>query len=278
MLKGRTLFQQQPPPPVTRVENLSAPGPAGAVPLRLYAQGPARTRPVLLFMHGGGWVIGDLDTHDDPCRRLALDSGCLVIAVDYRLAPEHRYPAAVDDAWAALRWVAAHAAELGGDPARLAVGGDSAGGNLAAALALRARDAGGPALAYQLLVYPAVDCDLTRPSVKAHGEGYLLTAAGMRWFWDHYQPDPALRTQPLASPLRAESLAGLPPAWLLLPEYDVLLDEGEAYAARLQAEGVPVTVRRYAGAMHAFFNMSAAAIARQAIADAAQALRAALRP
>jgi acetyl esterase len=197
-------------------------------------------------------VIGNLDSHDDLCRRLAQESGCLVISVDYRLAPEHRFPAAVEDARAALEWVAAQAATLGGDPARIAVGGDSAGANLATVVARQAS------------------------SYAQHARGYILTRQGMDWFWDHYLPDSGARTNALASPLRADSLAGLPPALVQLAEYDVLLDEGLAYAHALEAAGVPVTVRHYPGAIHGFFSMTVTQMARTAIADAAAALKAAL--
>jgi acetyl esterase len=277
MLKARALFTRG-VVELPRVEDTSAPGPLGPIPLRLYAATPAggAPLPLLVFLHGGGWVIGSIESHDDVCRRLAQASGCLVVSVDYRLAPEHTFPAPVEDAWAALRWVAAHAAALGGDAARLAVGGDSAGGNLAAVLTQRARAEGGPAIAFQLLVYPAVDDDWSRPSYAAHGQGYILTLEGMRWFLRHYldgAPEPA---DVRVAPLRAESLAGLPPALVQLAELDVLLDEGEAYAARLRADGVPVTLKRYPGAIHGFYGMTVTEPARTAIADAAQALRTAL--
>jgi acetyl esterase len=278
MLKARALFTRG-VVELPRVEDTSAPGPLGPIPLRLYAAQPAggAPLPLLVFFHGGGWVIGSIESHDDVCRRLAQASGCLVVSVDYRLAPEHTFPAPLEDAWAALRWVAAHAAALGGDAARLAVGGDSAGGNLAAVLTQRARAAGGPAIAFQLLVYPAVDDDWSRPSYAAHGQGYILTLEGMRWFLRHYldgAPEPA---DVRVAPLRAESLAGLPPALVQLAELDVLLDEGEAYAARLRADGVPVTLKRYPGAIHGFYGMTVTAPAREAIADAGAALRTALR-
>jgi acetyl esterase/lipase len=276
MLKARAVYTQG-TVELPRVEERSLPGPAGPLALRLYAAATGRALPLLVYFHGGGWVIGNLDSHDDVCRRLAQASGCLVASLDYRLAPEHRFPAAVDDAWAALQWIAAHAAELGGDPARIAVGGDSAGGNLAAVMALRAAERGGPALAFQLLVYPVLDCDFARPSYLAHGEGYVLTRKGMEWFWNHYLPDAAARRDPDASPLHAASLAGQPPALLLLAGLDVLADEGEAYAERLRAAGVPVTVKRYADAIHGFLGMTVTAPARRGLADAGKALKAALR-
>lgn len=277
MLKGRPVFSGG-EVPLVRVEDLTIPGPAGPVPVRAYAAQAGGPLPVLLFFHGGGWVIGSIETHDEVCRRLAAESGCLVLSVDYRLAPEHRFPAAVEDCRAALEWVAAHGAEIGADPARMAVGGDSAGGNLAAVVAQGARDAGGPALAFQLLVYPVVDADFSRPSYTAHGAGYILTNPGMHWFWDHYLPAAAGRADPAASPLRAARLDGLPPALVQLAELDVLYDEGVAYAQALEAAGVPVSLRTYPGAIHGFFSMPVTAAGRQALADAAQALRTALKP
>jgi len=247
------------PPPeggALAVENRRIAGPAGEMAIRVYTPAGRRPQPVLVYFHGGGWTIGDLDTHDGVCRELAAAIPAIVVAVDYRLAPEHRFPAAADDALAATRWVSAHASELGADPARLAVGGDSAGGNLAAVVALRARDDGGPRIAFQLLVYPAVDSDFDRASYRENGDGYLLTTALMHWFWNHYEPDVSKRTHPWASPLRASTLRGLPPALVITAEYDPLRDEGEAYAAQLNEAGVPAEVRRFDGMIHAFFQMS----------------------
>jgi acetyl esterase len=201
-------------------------------------------------------VIGDLETHDHFCRSLASGSGTAVAAVDYRLAPETRFPAAAEDCFAATRWVAAHAAELGIDASRLAVGGDSAGGNLAAVVAQLARDRGGPRLAFQLLLCPATDYGFDTASYRENAEGYLLTRNGMAWFWGHYLPDPPSHGRdPRASPLRASSFEGLPPAHVVTAEYDVLRDEGEAYAAKLREAGVPVSVERYEGQIHNFFTM-----------------------
>jgi len=276
MIKGRAVLAQG-GVELPRVEDRSFPGPAGPVPVRLYAASQGKALPMLLFFHGGGWVIGSIESHDDVCRRLARDSGCLVLSVDYRLAPEHKFPAPVEDCWAAVQWAATHGVELGGDPARLAVGGDSAGGNLAAVMTQRARDEGGPALAFQLLIYPAVDDDWTRPSYAAHGQGYVLTYPGMEWFWGHYLNAPSESGDLRASPFKAESLAGLPPALVQLADCDILFDEGMAYAARLEAAGVPVTLKRYGGAIHGFYNMTVTALAREAVTDGAQALKAALK-
>lgn len=249
---------QPDPPEVALAEDLSCPGPAGAIRLRRYrglGADPAAALPCLLFLHGGGWVIGDLDSHDQLCRALANHLGACVIAVDYRLAPEHAFPAAVEDAAAALRFVAAHAARLGVDGARLAVGGDSAGGNLAAVLALMGRDGGLPAPGFQLLLYPVTDLMATAPAYERFTEGYPLTAATMRWFIGHYAPDAAQRVDWRGSPLRAASLAGAAPAFVMTCGHDPLVDEGIAYARRLDREGVPVTHLHVADQMHAFLTM-----------------------
>ena len=240
-----------PPAAVERVEEVELGGVRG----RLYA--PAGSNlPVVAWFHGGGWVVGSLDTHDSLCRRLAADSGAAVVAVDYRLAPEHRYPAAVDDAWTATTWLARSADRLGLDPARLAVGGDSAGGNLAAVVALRARDEG-LHLALQLLVYPVTDHDLDSGSYVSNATGFGLTRQAMAWYWDHYCPALERRAEPWASPLRAPSLAGVAPAFVATCELDPLFDEGEAYARRLEADGVRVTLSRYEGMIHGFARMFA---------------------
>ncbi len=272
---------QPPPDEVAEVRDLSIPGPGGPLPLRLYrGAGTSDTAalPALLFLHGGGWVIGALDSHDGACRRLANLAACRVVAVDYRLAPEHRFPAAVDDAAAALAWVAANAASLGIDPARLAVGGDSAGGNLAAVLALMGRDGTAPATACQVLIYPAVDFAMDTQSYARFTEGVPLTAATMRWFADHYAPDPAQRLDWRASPLRAERLAGTPPALVLTVAHDPLADEGRAYAARLEAEGVRVTTLHLSDQVHGIVTMGRViAAADQVLRCAADALRDAWR-
>ncbi|HEX7928881.1 MAG TPA: alpha/beta hydrolase [bacterium] len=273
MEKSRTLFRQPEEFALGRVEALSIPGPAGKIPARLYAPDATPGRPLIVFYHGGGWVIGSLDTHDDFCRRMAKLVNAVVVAVDYRLAPEHRFPAAIDDAYAATKWVAANAKQLGGDASRLVVMGDSAGGNLAAVVALMARDQGGPAIAQQVLIYPATHHDFSLPSVKKYGEGFLLTSIGMEWFWNHYlggQDGKDWR----ASPMSAKTLKGLPPAYVLIAEYDVLRDEGELYAARLQKEGVPTKMVLAEEMIHGFVTMSVVARTLEIIGDMAAAVRA----
>ena len=238
---------------------------------------PSAPLPALLFFHGGGWVTGDLDTHDATCRSLAVASGCQVVAVEYRCAPEAKFPAAPRDGHAALQWLVAHAQEFGVDPTRVAVGGDSAGGNIAAAVTLMARDQGGPALAFQLLVYPVTHHAFDTPSYDRYADGYLLTRRGMQWNWNHYLPDAASGRDPLASPLLAPDLRGLPPALLITAECDPLCDESEAYGRRLAEAGVPVEFRRYDGMLHAFFTMEHLFDdGRAAVAYAGAALRKAL--
>ncbi len=275
MEKSRAVFKWQ-EIKLPRVEPLSIPGPAGGIPARVYAPSTQRGLPTLVYFHGGGWVIGSLDTHDDLCRYLARESGCLVVSVDYRLAPEHKFPAAVDDAWAATRWIAANAKALGGNGDRLAVAGDSAGGNLATVMCLLARDGGGPPLRYQLLIYPAVAHDFSGPSMQAYGEGFLLTTKGMHWFWDHYLSRPEDARDVRASPMLAPSLAGLPPALVAVVEYDVLRDEGEAYAQRLKKEGVATRLVRYDGMIHGCAGMLVVDGARKMLGDFALALKQAL--
>ena len=233
-----------PPDPVHAVEDADA----GGVPVRLYRPRPGDL-PALVFYHGGGWVLGGLESHDRLCRALAARAGCTVVAVDYRLAPEHPYPAAIEDAWTATCWAADRFP-------RVAVGGDSAGGQLAAAVARRARDAGRP-VALQVLIYPVTDHDADTPSARECTEGPAFTTAQMRWFWDQYLPDAAPASDPDCSPLRTPDLAGLAPALVLTAEYDPLRDEGEDYARRLEAAGVPVTLSRYDGLIHGFIRMPA---------------------
>ncbi|MEQ8858577.1 MAG: alpha/beta hydrolase [Pseudomonadales bacterium] len=254
--EGRELYRLMrpldPEAPVVQVADRSIPGPGGALAVRVYTPEGPGPFPVYVNFHGGGWVIGDLDTADTVCRGIATTAGCVVVSVDYRLAPEHRFPAAVEDAFAATAWVAGHMAELNGN-GRLAVGGESAGSNLAAVVCQQARDRNGPAIDFQLLLYPVTDCDLDRASYRENGNGYLLELNTMRWFWDHYCPDPAERQSPQASPLRAADLSGLPPALVVTAEFDPLRDEGEAYAAALAAAGTPAEAIRYDGLVHDFF-------------------------
>jgi acetyl esterase len=233
-------------------EDRTVPGPAGDIPVRIYTPGDDDPKPVIMYFHGGGWVIGDLDVCDNPVRRIANRTGAVVVSVDYRLAPEHVYPGAFDDCYAATEWVAEHAAELGGDPAHVVTCGDSAGGNLAAAVALAARDRQGPRLAAQLLIYPVTNFDFTTRSYEQNGEGYLLTQGSMVWFWAHYLGAQDLGKDAFACPARADNLVGLPPAFVATAEFDPLRDEGEAYAANLRAAGVDVTAKRYDGMLHGF--------------------------
>jgi acetyl esterase len=264
-------------PAVGRIEDRTIPGPAGLLRLRLYwPVGPVPI-PGLVYFHGGGWVVGSLASHDHLCRSIASDAGVAVVSVDYRLAPEHPFPAAVDDADAATEWVSAHAASLGIDPGGLAVGGDSAGGNLAAVVARHARDRGGPAIAFQLLVYPIADADLNTPSYLEFADGYMLTRAAMSWYWDQYASNPAQRVDPDASPLRAEDLSGLPPALVITAGYDPLRDEAEAYARRLADAGVTVRLSRYEGMIHGFLRRHALLDqGKAALAEVAEALKQAL--
>jgi acetyl esterase len=246
----------------------------GTITVRVFTPRGAAPKPALVYFHGGGWVTGDLDTHEGICRTLANAADCVVASVDYRCAPEHTFPTAAEDAYAATRWVAAHADALGVDARRIAVQGDSAGGNLAAAVALMARDRRGPALSFQVLVYPVTDCDFARPSYVDNAEGYLLTADSMRYYWDCYAPRDADRANPYAAPMRAVTLAGLPPALVITAEYDPLRDEGEAYAQALAAAGVPVTLTRYPGMIHAFFRFTNVLdAARAAVAEVVAALQ-----
>jgi acetyl esterase len=242
------------PPAIGAVRDLSA----GGVPVRIYrpAGVPDATRlPGLVYFHGGGWVIGDLDTHDTLCRQLTAEAGISVVSVDYRLAPEHKFPAAADDAWAATQWVVKHADELGVDAARLAVGGDSAGGNLAAVVALLARDAGGPPIRLQALLYPVTDVGAESPSYAELADGYLLTRDSMRWFIAHYLGKPQDAEDWRVSPIRARSLAGVAPALVVTAGYDPLRDEGDAYARQLRAAGVSVDHVTFGGMIHGFIPM-----------------------
>jgi acetyl esterase/lipase len=276
---GRRILQPD-PAEVADVRDLRAPAPQGAIPLRLY-RGIGTERdaalPALVYFHGGGWVIGDLDTHDTVCRQLANAANCAVISVDYRLAPEHKFPAAVDDAVHATEWIAENARTLGIDAARLAVGGDSAGANLAAVVALVTRDDKRPRLRFQLLIYPATDFVESDRAPGPDFREFPLTRATMLWFRDLYLRGPADYGDWRASPLRAPDLRGLPPAYLLTAGFDPLCQEGQAYARRLEESGVPVQHRHLERQMHGFVTMGKIiAAAKPAIEDAARAARAAL--
>jgi acetyl esterase len=272
--------ERLPPGPDALVEDRRVPGPAGDIPVRVYRplDAGSTTLPVLVWFHGGGWVIGSVHESDADCRRLAVDGKLTVVSVEYRLAPEHPFPAAPDDCYAVVAWVAAHAGELHVDPSRLAVGGDSAGGNLAAVVSLIARDRRGPAIAFQLLVYPVTDiASMETPSHHENAEGYFLTRHSMLWFRDHYTPDRSTRADPHVSPLHAPDLTDLPPALVITAEFDPLRDEGEAYADRLLAAKVPVTKTRYDGQIHGFFSMNAFLEGgSRAFREAVGALRAAI--
>ena len=242
---------------VKRVEDRSIPGPGGEIPIRLYYPSGDAPFATLVYFHGGGWVIGDLDTHHAFCHALAKTSGCLVVAVDYRLAPEHRYPAAVEDAYAATQWIVENSALIQADADRFAVCGDSAGGHLAAVVSLMARDRKGPRIDLQILIYPIADCRFDTPSYEENRDGYMLTRDLMKWFWNHFINDDRETDDPYVSPLRAKNFSNLPPALILTAEYDPLRDEGEAYGKKLQEAGVNVTLSRYPGMIHAFIRMFA---------------------
>ncbi len=264
--QARANYDRAPKPAgdaLARVEDSSIPGPAGDIPVRIYASteqvtaAPSRDGtesggglPIIAFFHGGGWVLSGIEGHDSLARRLALRTGAIVVSVEYRLAPEHPFPAPHDDCWAATTWLAQHGASIGGDPSRLAVAGDSAGGNLAAGVAIRARDEG-LALRYQLLIYPCIDDRQTRPSMVENAEGYFLSAKDMAWFWDRFIPEEH-RSNPYAVPARVDDLAGVAPAHVQTAEFDPLRDEGEEWATRLNAAGVPATVTRFDGVVHGF--------------------------
>lgn len=241
---------------VGQVSNAEVAGPAGAIPVRIYRSRESAMLPVVVYFHGGGWVIGNLDTHDSVCRRLARDADCAVISVDYRLAPEHPYPAAPEDCYAAVKWIAANSEALAVDANRLVVAGDSAGGNLATVVALMARDRGGPAIAFQLLIYPVTDLGCDTPSMRENAEGYFLTREAMRWFWRNYLGRDGAEREPYHSPLAAPSLANLPAAYIITAEFDPLRDEAEDYAGRLVDSGVSVRLRRYDGMIHGFVTMA----------------------
>jgi acetyl esterase len=242
-----------PPAKVAKIAQRTIDGPHGPIELRIYTPTGSGPFPLMVFFHGSGFVLCSLDTHDGMCRNLAAGIGCAVVSVDYRLAPEHKFPAGLDDCLVATRWAAAHAAELLADPTRIMLAGDSAGGNMAAVTALRVRDEGGPALRGQMLLYPVTDYHTPgTPSYAENADGYGLTRDTMAWFWGHYLNDPAEADHPHASPLRAPDLAGLPPAYVMSAEYDPLRDEAERYGERLRAAGVATEITRRPGMNHGF--------------------------
>jgi acetyl esterase/lipase len=268
--------------PVARLQDRLVEGPAGEVPVRIYwpAGAPRGTAPrprrpaLLVYFYGGGWSLGTLDTSDGVCRRLTNAAGCVTVSVGYRLAPEHKFPAAVEDCYAGTAWACAAAAELGADPGRVAVAGDSSGGNLAAAVALLARDRGGPPIAHQLLVYPNTDYLADTPSMRDNADPCFFNPKSVAWYWGMYLASPHDGANPLASPLRAADLHGLPAATVITAEYDPLRDEGEQYAKRLQQAGVPTQLTRYDGMIHGFFTMTGSLdAATRAVAQAAASLR-----
>ena len=275
---GRAMYQMmQPERPDLAVGDVTD-REIGGVATRIYTPAGDGPFPIVMMFHGGGWVIGDLVTADAQSREVCAGVGAIVVSVDYRLAPEHVFPAAADDCYAATAWVAENGATLNGDPSRLAVAGDSAGGNLAAVVSQMARDKGGPAIAFQLLVYPVTDgANFDTVSYRDNADGYMLTTESMHWFWNHYAPAEADRMNPYASPLLAESLESLPPAFVMTAEFDPLRDEGEAYAEKMSAAGNVVMCKRYDGLIHGFFGQSLAVpAARGPMDEAIAALKNAL--
>lgn len=265
------------PEPVGSITNRTIPGPLGDIPIRVYAPEGAGLFPALVYFHGGGWVAGDLEMVDPLCTKLTRRAGAVVVSVDYRLAPEHKFPAPLTDCYSATQWVSDNAAELNVDPRRIAVGGDSSGGNLAAAVSVVARNSGTPDLAFQLLFYPVTNLDYETNSYRANGTGYFLTTDMMRWFWDHYLESEDIGRDMRASPLLVEDASGLPPTFVVTAEFDPLRDEGEAYAELLREAGNDVTVKRYDGQIHGFVTRSGIMDkGKQAIEDAATQMRQAL--
>lgn len=241
-------------PSIHHIDDRTIPGPSGEIPIRIYRPSDESGLPVLMWFHGGGWVLGNLDWAELNCRKFANEAKCVVVSVDYRLAPETPFPGAIEDCYAATTWVAESGQELNIDTTKIAVAGDSAGGNLAACVAYRSRNSG-PALVFQLLIYPVVDADFNRPSYIDNAEGYFLTQAYMQWFWDCYVPKMADRKNPLVAPIHASDLSGLPAAHIITAEFDPLRDEGEAYGEALKAAGVKVEIHRYNGMIHGFYNL-----------------------
>lgn len=265
-----------PPLPMARVEDISIPGPESELPARLYVAlgAPRPPQPLLVYFHGGGWVIGDIESHDGLCRFLAEHSGCRVLSVDYRLAPEHPFPKPVEDAVAAFAWAHENAATLGADPNRIAVGGDSAGGNLATALCIQNRDTGRPQPTMQLLIYPVTDAVGGQQSRDTFAHGFMLTREDMEWFERHYIPDGIAENDPRASMMRADDVSNLPPAYVATAGFDPLRDEGEIYAERMREAGVQVVLQRHPGLIHSFANLTAVCpSARTAMLEVAGALR-----
>ena len=270
-LRAAAIPSPPPPNPVASVRDLEVAGPHGPVPIRIYLPRGQAPFPVCMSYHGGGWVLGSIARDDARNQELVHRSGCAVVAVDYRLAPEHRFPVPLDDCYAALQWVAHNAGQLGLDATRIGVAGTSAGANLATAVAMRSRDTGGPALRFQLLIIPVCDDDFERPSYLEFAQGYYLTREQMRWFWDQYA-DAEQRSSALVSPLKGK-LANLPPALVITAELDPLRDEGEAYAQRLAEAGVPVELIRYDGVVHGFMGIDMhLPQSQQALASSAAAM------
>lgn len=261
-------------PEIAKVEDRKISGSGPEIPVRIYTPAGPGPFPILVWYHGGGWVVGDLESADASARHLTVGAACVTVSVDYRLAPDTKFPGPADDCYDAAVWAAQNAASINGDASRIAVGGDSAGGNLAAAISLMARDRGNPSLAFQLLVYPVTARDFNTHSYQQNADGYLLSKAGMQWYWDHYLQNPTDASNPYAAPLAASDLSNLPPALVITAEYDPLCDEGEAYAQRLQDAGIPTTCTRYDGMIHGFFGMPTAVDkGKQAVDEAAAALR-----
>jgi len=278
--QAREFLRKRPPmgvpEPVAHIEDRRIPGAAGEIPIRIYRPAADAPPPAVVFFHGGGWVVGDLDTHDAVCRVLSNTARCVVVSVDYRLAPEHRFPAGPDDCYAATAWTANNAAAIGADLSRLAVAGTSAGATLAAVVAMMARDRRGPRLACQVLWYPATDAAMDTPSHRQYSTGnyYFLSRADMEWFWNYYLSSERDRANPYCCPGVAKDLRGLPPALIVTAEYDPLRDEAEEYAAALKRAGVAVKCTRYEGVTHGFTGMAPILDkGRQSIIEAAAALR-----